>query len=705
MPRHRVAILGGGMAGLSPAPQPSRTADLRARFEVTVYQMGWRLGGKCATGRGLHGRVEEHGIHLFGGGYYNTLPLMKEVHDALRDEYGAAVEFDRAFEPQYTSLRFEGAHPGLRKTATRFPRNPFFRLDTLEQFDSIRAWVARLPRVLHDLLFAVGSKLPSGAALEALLRAAAAAGAPNLPNLKALPSFPDLLRLLDELGHEIETDGPGQQGALARFVGTVQPFAPMLKVFPKSLRDVLVTANYFGALIQGTLTDVLGRGLGFNRLDEGNFDVWLRGHGAWDETITSPAALAPIRILYQYPLGDATRAPTMGAGAYLHWALRSFAYIEAPFWFFKEGTGETVIKPLYQLLLHRGVRFEFFHRAQAVRLDAACKGVAAVDFIVQAHTTAEQGSCYNPLDEAGHWPRRPDHRQLEHGDRIAALPAGEFEDYWSTWSEGSQTIVRGDHFDTLVFAISLGAVPFVAPDLVAHSAAWRDMVANTPTTETQSIQLWLGPDSEALGINVDLVGGPIREDDSGLGCGLAAPFDGLCDLSLLIAEESWPEGSRPGAIWYFSDMLPHAQLPPDLGDPTYPAQRAQAAFGHARAFVDGPMLGLLPRAAGAGGGLDYAKLHVDASQPGNTPDERLAAQVVRANVQPSDRYVQAPANTTRWRLQADASGFDGLVLAGDWTYTGLNVGCVEAAVMSGKIAANAIDGVAPGKDVRGYFPP
>jgi hypothetical protein len=37
-----------------------------------------------------------------------------------------------------------------------------------------------------------------------------------------------------------------------------------------------------------------------------------------------------------------------------------------------------------------------------------------------------------------------------------------------------------------------------------------------------------------------------------------------------------------------------------------------------------------------------------------------------------------------------------LVLAGDWTDTGLNAGCIEAAVLSGIRAANAIKGEARG---------
>jgi uncharacterized protein with NAD-binding domain and iron-sulfur cluster len=56
------------------------------------------------------------------------------------------------------------------------------------------------------------------------------------------------------------------------------------------------------------------------------------------------------------------------------------------------------------------------------------------------------------------------------------------------------------------------------------------------------------------------------------------------------------------------------------------------------------------------------------------------------------------------RLEAGASGFAGLVLAGDWIHTGLNVGCVEATVMSGRLAANAVTGRPPGEGLVGYFP-
>jgi uncharacterized protein with NAD-binding domain and iron-sulfur cluster len=44
-------------------------------------------------------------------------------------------------------------------------------------------------------------------------------------------------------------------------------------------------------------------------------------------------------------------------------------------------------------------------------------------------------------------------------------------------------------------------------------------------------------------------------------------------------------------------------------------------------------------------------------------------------------------------LHADQSGFANLFLAGDWLKTGLDAGCVEAAVMGGMQASRAICGL------------
>ena len=75
----KVAIIGGGCASISAAFELSRP-EHNGAFEVTVYQYGWRLGGKGASGRGFNGRIEEHGLHLWLGYYDNAFQLMRECY-------------------------------------------------------------------------------------------------------------------------------------------------------------------------------------------------------------------------------------------------------------------------------------------------------------------------------------------------------------------------------------------------------------------------------------------------------------------------------------------------------------------------------------------------------------------------------------------------------------------------------------------------
>jgi uncharacterized protein with NAD-binding domain and iron-sulfur cluster len=54
-------------------------------------------------------------------------------------------------------------------------------------------------------------------------------------------------------------------------------------------------------------------------------------------------------------------------------------------------------------------------------------------------------------------------------------------------------------------------------------------------------------------------------------------------------------------------------------------------------------------------------------------------------------------------LRSDESGYDNLFLAGDWTDSGMNAGCIESAVMSGLQAANAILGRPRAHRIAGYY--
>jgi uncharacterized protein with NAD-binding domain and iron-sulfur cluster len=98
-----------------------------------------------------------------------------------------------------------------------------------------------------------------------------------------------------------------------------------------------------------------------------------------------------------------------------------------------------------------------------------------------------------------------------------------------------------------------------------------------------------------------------------------------------------------------------------------------------------------------GGEFDWDVL---TSVRGARGEARLDDQYWRVNINPTERYVLSVAGSTAARLRADESGFDNLVLAGDWLKTGIDSGCLEAAVMSGMQAARAISGhpaVIPGE--------
>ena len=71
------------MAGLAAAwrlSEPGWRAELES---ITVYQRGWRLGGKGASSRGANGRIEEHGLHLWLGYYENSFRVLREVYAEL----------------------------------------------------------------------------------------------------------------------------------------------------------------------------------------------------------------------------------------------------------------------------------------------------------------------------------------------------------------------------------------------------------------------------------------------------------------------------------------------------------------------------------------------------------------------------------------------------------------------------------------------
>ena len=173
-------------------------------------------------------------------------------------------------------------------------------------------------------------------------------------------------------------------------------------------------------------------------------------------------------------------------------------------------------------------------------------------------------------------------------------------------------------------------------------------------------------------------------------------------MSQLLVREEWSGDVIPKSLAYFCGTVP-GDIPPE-SESDYPAEQDKLAYETSQAWLEQSIGGLWPRMreAGAEGGVDWSLLVDDGNATGA---ERLKSQFWRVNIDPSERYVLSAAGSTKYRIKADESGYDNLVLTGDWIDNGFNVGCIEASVMSGMLSSNAIGGYPNKDDIIGMGKP
>jgi uncharacterized protein with NAD-binding domain and iron-sulfur cluster len=306
------------------------------------------------------------------------------------------------------------------------------------------------------------------------------------------------------------------------------------------------------------------------------------------------------------------------------------------------------------------------------------------------------GGAYQPMVEvAGRpcWPSDPDWAQLEDGARLAEVRP-QFENHWDRTRADTLTLEVEKDFDFVVLGTSIGAIPHVAPEIVAKDRRWRDMVAHVKTTATQAFQIWLTEDLEQLG----------WEGPPYISSAFVKPFDTWCDMAHVIPEEAWKV--PPATAVYFCSSLPDPPVPPTDADTDYPARRAEEVKTSAAKFLEEQVPNLWPGMRDAKGRFRWSLL-ADAGGSDGTGagPERFATQYWRANVSPSERYVLSLPGSVRYRVSPLDTGYDNMTIAGDWTACGLNSGCTESAVMSGMLAAHALSGFPRLDDIMGYDHP
>lgn len=698
--------MGGGCAALTAAFELSKPSADGRRCEVTVYQMGHRLGGKGASGRGACGRIEEHGLHLWMGYYENAFRLVREVYAELdRDPAECPLaRWSDAFAPANLNAVADWSPSGRwLPWIVDFPPSPGLPGDGAPLRFSVADYLSRLAALAGALIRTLEVKRDRGSH----------AGAELFPELTPDRITADVL--LSTASRLLKHGAAAGFRLLMEATGLLELALGRAPLMPQSPLSSVVEAlahtlrQRFEALIVGDdevrrLWEVLDLVLaairgsirfrlafdprGFDAIDDYDSREWLMLNGASRASVNSAFIRGLYDLAFAYQEGDPNR-PMIAAGAALRGSMRAFfTYRGAFFWKMNAGMGDVVFSPLYEVLKRRGVRFEFFHKLTNVRLaSGAEQHVTGLDFDVQAQVTG--GGEYRPLvDVCGLpcWPSEPDFRQLENGDRIRS----EGWDLESQWDERRATVCSlnvGEDFDVVVLGVALGVIPYTCKEILERDERWRDMVRHVKTVPTQAFQLWLKTPMTEQG----------WEQPLNLS-GFVEPFDTWADMTHVAPREAWPESPR--AIAYFCNVLGDVAAP--ARDARFVAAQYEEVRRSAIAFLNGDLRHLWPKSQRASGVFDWQRLLA----PSDAADEsRFDSQFWTANVRPSDRYSQALPGTSRFRISPLDPAYDNLTIAGDWTSSGLNTGCVEAAVMSGLLAAHAIVQRPALSDIVGYDHP
>jgi uncharacterized protein with NAD-binding domain and iron-sulfur cluster len=741
-PPVRVAILGGGAGGLTAALALTDPA-MGGRYEVTVHQMGWRLGGKGASGRNAargH-RIEEHGIHVWFGFYENSFRALDACYRELAAKYpqrllqkcigDSAEDLHAAFLPHehffVNELREDGATWEMWDLFA--PRNPLRPADghalgpaetlawqkmkqMLEAVSNLETHESGgglplpppLPpandderrdlEALRDLLnvgdYESARELPASAYLEGALKVFES---PSLPDAIARRNPAPILeaRGLEARGLDWVTRQK------VRFIAFCQRRARDLvrlgtRVAPANLilHRLYLSLDTFAAVLTGLSKDVFDRGeTGLDHLDDKDLRAWLLEHGADERFIHSnPTVRFVYNSAFSFEDGDHTK-PRIAAGAALRGILRLFlTYKGALAYRMHAGMGDIVFAPLYEVLRDRGVRFEFFHRIDKLGLGGPPEApvVERVHFTQQARCKAEAAG-YDPLYEVRSvmvWPNQPLYDRLADGQQLReAVAAGlNLEDPRAAApGERAGQLRLGTDFDEVILAIPVGAHPEICSELIAHSQLgerWRRSVENVKTTPTQAFQIWFRESLRGLGWK-----GGSRVPIFGT---YVDPIDTYIDMTP--AARDTEDQSDVKCLAYFCGVLrrepgePHAQA----------MARAQTnAFEH---FIG--RCGYIWEALNEPRGeqrLDWRLVQTDTTVRGRSDRELFDSQYTRANVLPSELYTLALPGSSAHRLETDAFRAQHLWLAGDWIRNPINLGCVEATVMSGLLCAERLSGI------------
>ena len=749
----KVAIVGGGCAGVAAAWELSRLNDDAthpARYEITLYEKSWRLGGKGASGRDASGRIREHGLHIWLGFYENAFRMIRDCyrvveadHNGRGDRKGKGTlqplphaTFEDAFFPEphvgvaakNRSGRWE-TWTGMLPPMKGLPGDP---LDSDTNPFTLAGYLARCIGLSRALMLSVLGQVSDDPA----------PGQPRANERSAFDEAADLdfsrgpgvsasvfvERMAQLLRVSALTTAAGiLQGAtiVENWLRTKNPAGPLnLSILTflealatqtrKQLRDFVDADEHVRrkteiidlimTIMVGLYRDkVLFDARGLDAINHIDCKKWLRDHGALDSSVDSPFVTGLYDLAFCYEEGDRNK-PALAAGQALRGALRMFfTYRGSLFWRMRSGMGDAVFAPLYRVLRQRGVTFCFMHELSKVEFNRANDEsellAEALHFELNLPAAALRQVNEKPLDaELGCWPHD---RPAQFGNLKPLKKARSF--VVRRVDRNNEASTQGFH----AVVLAMGVVDFAAicGGLLddKRGKPWREMCEKVKTIGTQSAQVWLKKDLLELGW---LRGSVLVSACEG-------PLETWADMThVLPTERAW-RTRRGGATTHDDGARSVVYFCGPLSDKTIEQVRPEAdKVTGLKAHVAGNLHDLLadqikpfwPRAfrRDEDGKVETAESLIAASgKPGSGFDGRH----VQANWCGSDRYTLALPGTLEYRISPLDRSVANMTIAGDWTECGFNEGCVESAVMSGMLAAHALSGKPDLDDIIGYNHP
>ena len=711
----RVAILGGGPSALATAWELTSGKN-KNKYEVTLYQLGWRLGGKCASGRNQddHYRIQEHGLHVFFGYYDNAFEILEAVYQELAAQ--GAEKYTSVFDAmspsssislgEHTAHGWHGWHLNVPEMPGRpgKGRAPDLFQTLMQALRVVEHYLRKL--LLHgqsDVQGRSGTRQIDQASLpEQMLNdlsqlfhtgltTASSIGETLFGGLQGRHRLDANTSRAADRGQDGQADdGARAQGLAGVLDGLWKGLARNWEVsgfdswwdnLSHDLRRAFIIADFglalgIGVLRSGFLVDREGA---IKRLNEVEFRDWLRHQGAKEVTLRSAELRALYDLTFAYPDQDHDTPGNLAAGNTLN-ALLNMIHYRGPFmWKMRAGTGDVVAAPLYKALKRRGVKFEFFSRVTDLVPSSFHDQIETIRISKQVTLKGQHYDPLIPVKGLDCWPSEPLYDQIKEGETLKAQQIN-LESHWTSWKDtgGDVNLRYGRDFDVAVLAIPVAALHDICPRIIAQKADWQQMIKNLKTVQTQSVQMLFQDGSAALG---DAPAGTVFGADD------ASQLNAAADMSDTLGNESWEiKGPKYSAI--MGGVLPGPARIPPRHDRRFPTDMQERVKDNAQAFTESGAAVMWPKIA-APGSFDWQAVW---APPGVLGANKLESQYLRANIDPDQRYTLSVAGSTKYRLRTDGSGYDNLYLAGDWIDNPGNVGGFESTIMSGRLAARAISG-------------